>query len=93
MSPKKKVLLVQTTLQPPGGGNTVAAWIIEALKEECSVSLLTWKPPDFEEINRFYGTSLNDSELRVHSVSPVLRPSLTRIGPGVKLRNFTELMQ
>ncbi|MGH7808618.1 MAG: glycosyltransferase [Thermodesulfobacteriota bacterium] len=65
--------MVQTTLQPPGGGNTVAAWIIEALRKEYSVSILTWKPPDFEEINRFYGTSLNDSELRVHSVSPVLR--------------------
>lgn len=73
MSDGKKVLFVQTTLQPPGGGNTVAVWIIEALKNEHSVSLLTWKPPDFEEINRFYGTSLSESELSVYSVNPVLR--------------------
>jgi hypothetical protein len=73
MSHRKKILFVQTTLQPPGGANTVAAWIIEALKKEHSVSLLTWRPPDFEEVNRFYGTSLNESELNVHSVNPVLR--------------------
>jgi glycosyltransferase involved in cell wall biosynthesis len=73
MSSKKKVLLVQTTLQPPGGGNTVAAWIIEALKKDYSVSLLTWKPPDFEEVNRFYGTSLRSSEFTIHYPHPVLR--------------------
>ena len=69
----KRILFVQTTLQPPGGGNTVAAWMIEALKEEHSVSLLTWRPPDFGEVNRFYGSSLGKSEVSVHSVNPVLR--------------------
>ncbi len=73
MSSIKKILFVQTTLQPPGGANTVAAWMIEALKKEHSVSLLTWKHPDFEEINRFYGTSLSESEINIHSVNPVLR--------------------
>ena len=73
MLQRRKVLFVQTTLQPPGGANTVAAWIIEALKGEHSVSILTWKSPDFEEVNRFYGTSLSKSELTVHSVSSVLR--------------------
>ncbi|HWP92367.1 MAG TPA: glycosyltransferase [Thermodesulfobacteriota bacterium] len=51
----------------------VAAWMIEALKKDNSVSILTWKHPDFEEVNRFYGTSLNESELGVHSVNPALR--------------------
>ena len=69
----KRILFVQTTLQPPGGANTVAAWMIEALKEEHSVSLLTWRPPDFGEVNRFYGTSLSESEVSLHSVNPVLR--------------------
>lgn len=73
MSPKKKVLLVQTTLQPPGGGSTVAVWIIEALKKDYAVSLLTWQPPDFGEINRFYGTLLKSSELTVHPINPVVR--------------------
>ncbi|MER3446052.1 MAG: hypothetical protein C4291_04095 [Candidatus Dadabacteria bacterium] len=73
MSSMKKVLFVQTTLEPPGGANTVAAWMIEALKKEYSVSLLTWKSPNFEEINRFYGTSLKSSELTVHHINPVLR--------------------
>jgi hypothetical protein len=30
----KRVLLVQPSLQPPGGGKGVAAWIIEALKPD-----------------------------------------------------------
>jgi glycosyltransferase involved in cell wall biosynthesis len=72
MSPKKKVLIVQTSLQPPGGGSTVAVWMLEALKDH-SVSLLTWKPPDFEEINRFYGTSLSSLELNIHCINPILR--------------------
>jgi glycosyltransferase involved in cell wall biosynthesis len=70
---RKKVLFVQTTLQPPGGANTVAAWMIEALKKEHAVSLLTWKHPNLEEVNRFYGTSLSESELSVYSVNPALR--------------------
>ena len=69
----KKILLVQTTIQPPGGGNTVVVWMIEALKKDYAVSLLTWQPPDFEDINRFYGTSLSSSELTVHSINPVVR--------------------
>ena len=69
----KKVLFVQTTLEPPGGASMVAAWMIEALKKDNSVSILTWTPPNFEEINRFYGTSLNGSEIDIHYVNPVLR--------------------
>jgi glycosyltransferase involved in cell wall biosynthesis len=69
----KRVLLVQPNLHPPGGGNTVAAWIIEALKTDYSVSLLTWKPPDFEEVNRFYGTSLKKSDINVYFINPIIR--------------------
>jgi glycosyltransferase involved in cell wall biosynthesis len=73
MSYMKKVLFVQTNLQPPGGASLVAAWMIEALKKDYSVSLLTWASPDFKEINRFYGTSLNGSELNVDYINPILR--------------------
>jgi glycosyltransferase involved in cell wall biosynthesis len=73
MSSMKKILFVKTTIQPPGGGNTVAVWMIEALKKEYSVSILTWTPPDFKEINRFYGTSLDSWELTVNHINPILR--------------------
>ena len=30
----KRVLLVQPSMQPPGGGNGVAAWVLQALLAE-----------------------------------------------------------
>ena len=69
----KKVLLVQLSLQPPGGANGVAAWIVEALKRDYSLSLLTWTPVEVAAINRFCGTSLRSSEFAVHQIHPLLR--------------------
>jgi glycosyltransferase involved in cell wall biosynthesis len=69
----KKVLLVQSSLQPPGGANGVAAWIVEALKRDYSLSLLTWTPVEVAAINRFCGTSLCSSEFAVHRVHPIFR--------------------
>lgn len=69
----KKVLLVQPSLQPKGGGNAVAVWIIEALKRECEVSVLTWEPVSVTAINRFYGTSLDSFDFNVYSVSRLMR--------------------
>lgn len=40
---RKRVLIVQPSLQPPGGGNAVAAWVLEALRDDCEVSLLSWR--------------------------------------------------
>ncbi len=58
MTRMKRVLVVQPSLNPPGGGNAVAAWIVQALRECCEVSVLTWAPPRLDEINDFYGTTL-----------------------------------
>ncbi|BCM92724.1 hypothetical protein IAD21_04606 [Abditibacteriota bacterium] len=65
---------------PPGGGNTVAVWMIEALKKVCHVSVFTFEPTDLEEINRFYGTSLKRSDLNLYHVNPLLR-ALLRLDP------------
>ncbi len=70
---RKKILLVQPSLQPPGGGNGVAAWMLEALKQENCVSVLTWTPIDLEPINRYFGTSLSLADFTVHRAAPVLR--------------------
>jgi hypothetical protein len=42
-----RILLVQRSLEPPGGGNAVAAWMIHALAGPHEVATLTaspWKP-------------------------------------------------
>jgi glycosyltransferase involved in cell wall biosynthesis len=58
----RPVLLVQPSLQPPGGGNGVAAWMLQALVDEYPVTVLSWWPVDVEPINRFFGTALRASD-------------------------------
>jgi glycosyltransferase involved in cell wall biosynthesis len=58
----RRVLIVQPSMQPPGGGNGVAAWVLQALVGEHKVTVLTWWPVDVEPINRFFGTSLHRSQ-------------------------------
>lgn len=55
---RKRLLFVQPSLQPPGGGNSVAAWMIQALRDDYDVTVLSWVPIDIDEINRYYGTTL-----------------------------------
>jgi glycosyltransferase involved in cell wall biosynthesis len=54
----RRVLLVQPSLQPPGGGNGVAAWMLQALAPLHRVTVLTWRPLGVDSIDRFFGTSL-----------------------------------
>lgn len=58
----KRVLLVQPSLQPPGGGNGVAAWVLQALVSEHRVTVLSWRPVEVDPINRFFGTQLHRSD-------------------------------
>ena len=54
----RHVLLVQPSLQPPGGGNGVAAWVLQALAPVHRVTVLSWRPVEIDPINRFFGTYL-----------------------------------
>jgi glycosyltransferase involved in cell wall biosynthesis len=58
----KRVLLVQPSMQPPGGGNGVAAWILQALVPEHRVTVLSWRPVEIDPINRFFGTHLRPGD-------------------------------
>ena len=58
----KRVLLVQPSLQPPGGGNGVAAWALQALLPDHDVTVLSWRPVEIEPINRFFGTQLHKDQ-------------------------------
>jgi glycosyltransferase involved in cell wall biosynthesis len=51
-------------MQPPGGGNGVAAWFLQALVPDYEVTVLSWWPVELEPINRFFGTSLRDGDFR-----------------------------
>jgi glycosyltransferase involved in cell wall biosynthesis len=68
-----RILLVQPSLDPPGGGNLVAAWMLQALRDEHELALLAWKPPDLAACNRYYGTSLRAGDFRLHLVPGPVR--------------------
>jgi len=51
---RKRVLLVDVSLQPPGGGSGVAAWTAHALQDECDLAVMAWEPLPLS----IYGQSL-----------------------------------
>lgn len=59
-----RIVLVQRTLDPPGGGNAVAAWMLHALAPEHDVTTLTETPWDAAWVNRFYGTAIDPARVR-----------------------------
>src|SRR5262249_35073261 len=48
-------------------------WILEALKDQYAVSVLSWTPIDFTAINAYYGTALHHSDVTSYTVSPGCR--------------------
>jgi hypothetical protein len=60
---RRRVLIVKPSLLPPGGGETVAAWMIEALKDAYDVALVSWTRPDFKRVNEAYATSIRDEDV------------------------------
>lgn len=53
-----RILIVQRSLSPPGGGNAVAAWMIHALAAEHDVSTITARDWSTADTNAFYGTAI-----------------------------------
>ncbi len=62
------MLLLQPSLLPRGGGNGVAVWMVEALKEDHDLTLLGWNAVDFARINGYYGTALRPGDLEIRRV-------------------------
>jgi glycosyltransferase involved in cell wall biosynthesis len=54
----KRVLIAHPYLAPAGGGNAVAAWALQALRDEFAVTLATLAPVDLAAVNRSFGTAL-----------------------------------
>lgn len=56
----------------------MANWMLEVLSDRGDVTVLTWDPPNFEEIDRYYGTSLSKRKLKTITVAPLVRRFLQR---------------
>jgi glycosyltransferase involved in cell wall biosynthesis len=65
MSSKKKILLIQSEMQPSGGANAVKTWMIEALIPYYDITVLSWFPVDLDSVNRYYGSDLRQSDIKI----------------------------
>jgi glycosyltransferase involved in cell wall biosynthesis len=72
LTARPRILVVYSHLIPHGGASGVAAWILEALREDYAVTLLTVEPVDFSLLDNLYGTSLTGPALQVRTMNPVV---------------------
>lgn len=82
---RARVLVVQPSLQPPGGGNAVAAWMVQALVERHDVSVLSWKPIDLPSLNQYYGTSIRESDIRRVDMPAIVQRPIEAMTVGAVL--------
>ena len=61
---RHKLLFVHQGFRTPGGGNMLAAWMLQALVDDYDVTTLTVEPEDFHVTDRHCGTSLSRSRFR-----------------------------
>jgi glycosyltransferase involved in cell wall biosynthesis len=67
---RKRVLVAHPYLHSSGGGNLVAAWALEALRDEFDVTLATLGGVDCAALNRNFATSLRLDDFAVR-VAPL----------------------
>lgn len=89
----KRVLLIQPSMQPPGGGNGVAAWVLQALVPGHLVTVLSWRPVDIDPINRFFGTHLRRGDFDTIEVPPSYRALIDHLPVPATLIKLSLLMR
>jgi len=62
---RRRVLVAHPKLGFVGGGNLVAAWVLEALRQEFQATLATLVPVDLGALNKSFGTSLQDGDFEL----------------------------
>ena len=80
MTKRPKILFLQTNLFPRGGATSVAAWMLEALRRDFAITLLTADPVDWKELNRLFGTSISPGDVEVLLMNRAAR-MLLRLDP------------
>jgi glycosyltransferase involved in cell wall biosynthesis len=65
-----------------GGGELVAAWMLEALKGEHELTAVGLDPPDLDQVNELYGTTLAAKDVEFRSNPVPLRALLAGASVG-----------
>ncbi|MGA7872174.1 MAG: glycosyltransferase family 4 protein [Candidatus Binatus sp.] len=90
----KRILFAQRRIGSVSGADGLAAWILEALKRDYRLNLLTWEPVDFAALNWSFGTELQPSEIEATTVKPwVDRLAKMLPTPAVGLRDLYVFME
>ncbi len=76
MTQGPRTAILHPDLQGSGGSEGTAAWLAEALKESCRVSLVSMGPIDLARLDTIYGTRLGTG--RVETVSLPIPKGLER---------------
>lgn len=70
-----KIAVVHPGTRWRGGAGAVAAWSLQALKDDHDITLFTFAPVSVAEVNEFYGTHLSSKDF---SVSLIPMPAILR---------------
>jgi len=70
-----KLLFCSVDLNPPGGGQCVGAWALQALQHDWDITILCAQRPDFVALNRHFGTRLEASNFRFEQLPWLIRHS------------------
>ena len=60
----RRALVIDPGLNNPGGGTCVAGYVLQALRREFEVTLLSWHTVDFEPVNAAFETTLKQADFR-----------------------------
>ena len=90
---RRRVLIVQPSFQPPGGGHGVAAWMLEALRGCHHVGVLTWEPLDLDAMNRFYGTSVQKADVTIEPLARWIRTAFDLVPSPIASLKYSLLLQ
>ncbi len=88
-----RVLLAFPELTSKGGGCSLTAWTLQALRGRADVTLLSWRAPDLSAVNAVFGTSLDRDDFRLEiaahplaHVSSLLPAGRALLGNGLFMR-------
>src|SRR5713226_4415445 len=73
--PGRPKVIIGHPMMGRGGSESVVMWLIEALKRDCDVTVVTTKGWNLAALNQFYGTEVREEEVKVR-IAPV--PLLVR---------------
>jgi glycosyltransferase involved in cell wall biosynthesis len=70
---KPRAVVVHPPFGPYGGGELLAAWVVQSLARDYAVTLVCIDPVDWTQVDARFGTTLADAGVTVRTPSPAWR--------------------